>query len=121
MSTITTFLSEKLLIKNLSNDNLIERKENFLENYNRVLIKEKNLPSGFQIRQFPMSSCEDTFVESDKNNDYKKSVNSTLKRYYHVFKANELDTLVREAVNDELKIYKSYYDHGNWCVCAQKK
>ncbi|NXU57497.1 TRM9B methyltransferase, partial [Turnix velox] len=41
-------------------------------------------------------------------------------RYYHVFREGELCSLVEENV-PELQIVSSYYDHGNWCVIAEKR
>ena len=40
-------------------------------------------------------------------------------RYYHVFKEGELCDLIDRYVKN-LKVMKSYYDHGNWCVIAEK-
>ena len=118
MSTITKFFSDKLVVKNLSHEKL-----SVVDYYNRLLKDDKSLPEDFQIRQFPMSSCENTF--KDKNEEEEEveenvCVNDHLRRYYHVFKANELDMLIKDSCND-LVIYTSYYDHGNWCVCAEKR
>ncbi|NWX99479.1 TRM9B methyltransferase, partial [Nothoprocta ornata] len=41
-------------------------------------------------------------------------------RYYHVFREGELCSLLEENV-PELQILSSCYDHGNWCVVAEKK
>ena len=46
--------------------------------------------------------------------------NSANKRFYHVFRKTELDNLIRENCPN-LVIYDSYYDHGNWCICALKE
>jgi len=43
---------------------------------------------------------------------------ATYQRYYHVFKAGELASLV-EGV-PELKVKQEFYDHENWCVVAIK-
>ncbi|XP_072171282.1 uncharacterized protein [Diadema setosum] len=40
-------------------------------------------------------------------------------RYYHVFKEGELTDLIERNI-DNLHIVKSYYDHANWCVVAEK-
>lgn len=45
--------------------------------------------------------------------------NSNNQRFYHVFKRNELDCLIQTHCAN-LIIYNSYYDHGNWCICATK-
>ncbi|XP_072352930.1 probable tRNA methyltransferase 9B [Scyliorhinus torazame] len=41
-------------------------------------------------------------------------------RYYHVFREGELAQLIEENVQ-ELHILSSSYDHGNWCVIAEKE
>ncbi|XP_070553831.1 tRNA (carboxymethyluridine(34)-5-O)-methyltransferase alkbh8-like [Ptychodera flava] len=40
-------------------------------------------------------------------------------RFYHVFKEGELEALCEEC--QDVKIVKSYYDRGNWCVIIEKK
>nr|XP_014424210.1 probable tRNA methyltransferase 9B isoform X1 [Pelodiscus sinensis] len=40
-------------------------------------------------------------------------------RYYHVFREGELSCLLEENV-PELHIISSCYDHGNWCIIAEK-
>lgn len=45
--------------------------------------------------------------------------NNQNKRFYHVFKKDELNNLIRNHCKD-LLIYESSYDHGNWCICAIK-
>lgn len=47
-------------------------------------------------------------------------LNQSNKRFYHVFKRDELDDLIKSHCSS-LKIYDSYYDHGNWCICAIKE
>ncbi|GCC29408.1 tRNA (carboxymethyluridine(34)-5-O)-methyltransferase ALKBH8 [Chiloscyllium punctatum] len=39
-------------------------------------------------------------------------------RYYHVFSAGELENLCHSIPN--MRIIKSYYDQGNWCVIIEK-
>ncbi|NXJ03987.1 TRM9B methyltransferase, partial [Odontophorus gujanensis] len=41
-------------------------------------------------------------------------------RYYHVFREGELCSLIEENV-PELLIVSSCYDHGNWCIIAEKR
>ncbi|CAF0712529.1 unnamed protein product [Brachionus calyciflorus] len=107
--------------------NSISKDPNVIEHYKKIIEDHKDLlPENFTIRQFPHSSCEDTFTE---NNDYSKindenvvtddAENSSNKRFYHVFRKNELDNIIREYC-PELNIYDSFYDHGNWSVCALK-
>ena len=40
-------------------------------------------------------------------------------RYYHVFREHELVDLIEKHV-DNLHIIRTYYDHANWCVIAEK-
>lgn len=49
-----------------------------------------------------------------------EDMNQSNKRFYHVFRRNELDDLIKNSCSS-LKIYDSYYDHGNWCICAIKE
>lgn len=39
--------------------------------------------------------------------------------YYHVFKQGELESLIEKYVHS-LHILKSYYDHSNWCIVAER-
>jgi hypothetical protein len=57
---------------------------------------------------------------AEKDDDLVDFENISNKRFYHVFTRNELDCLIRIHCPD-LVVYDSYYDHGNWCVCARKK
>jgi hypothetical protein len=40
-------------------------------------------------------------------------------RYYHVFKEGELSDLIFSHV-DNLSVQSCMYDHGNWCLTAEK-
>jgi ubiquinone/menaquinone biosynthesis C-methylase UbiE len=117
------------------NDESINSYKDIIEKYKYLL------PNDFSLREFPSSSCPDTFKSSTifKSKDdstipktidtNEHSTNSTTsnnnnknldnKRYYHVFKKDELNSLINDNF-PQLKIYHSYYDHGNWCICAQK-
>lgn len=172
--------SEKIskLVKNNSME-AFSPNLNSIERYKQIIEDHKDLlPENFTIRQFPFSSCQDTFqasetescnksrdklldiisttsssslspspinqyfptcpnstndirdneienknlnhtnkTEADLNED---STNSLNKRYYHVFRRNELDNLIKECAPN-LIIYESYYDHGNWSICARKE
>lgn len=39
--------------------------------------------------------------------------------YYHVFRQGELDSLIEKYVHS-LHILRSYYDHSNWCIVAER-
>ena len=51
-----------------------------------------------------------------KLNKEKKTV--VYKRYYHVFKENELEDLVNQF--QDVEITDRYYDHANWVVRVKK-
>lgn len=120
-----------------------------LERYKKILEEHKNvLPKDFRIRNFPHSSCQNTFdshsavnnaseetktsrkeftaAEKETNNSNNvnnlnnDSENSLNKRFYHVFKENELNSLISVSCPD-VNVYKTYYDHGNWCICGIKE
>lgn len=42
----------------------------------------------------------------------------TFLRYYHVFNEGELETICKEVTS--IRVIKSYYDQGNWCVIFEK-
>ncbi|XP_068121126.1 probable tRNA methyltransferase 9B [Hyperolius riggenbachi] len=46
--------------------------------------------------------------------------NSGCLRYYHIFKQGELDDLIKQCI-PELCVVRTFYDHSNWCVVAEKK
>ncbi|XP_039178096.1 alkylated DNA repair protein alkB homolog 8 isoform X2 [Crotalus tigris] len=45
--------------------------------------------------------------------------NPVFHRYYHVFYEGELEQLCKQL--DCIKVQKSYYDQGNWCVVLEKQ
>lgn len=47
-------------------------------------------------------------------------LNHSNKRFYHVFRQGELDSLVK-IYCPSLKVYETYHDHGNHCICAIKE
>ncbi|XP_011555104.3 alkylated DNA repair protein alkB homolog 8 [Plutella xylostella] len=53
-----------------------------------------------------------------KENKIAGQPESTLLRYYHVFEENELVNLCNEIPN--LRVEKSFYEEGNWCVICKK-
>ncbi|RNA39036.1 putative tRNA methyltransferase 9 [Brachionus plicatilis] len=73
----------------------------------------------------PANNQTDGFIQSQSNDDpndddAEDRDNSLNKRFYHVFRKNELDNMVKQHC-PELVIYESYYDHGNWSICARKE
>lgn len=63
-----------------------------------------------------ISGCNINNIANPLGRDLRNNSN---KRFYHVFKQNELDRLIKENC-PSLIIYDSFYDHGNWCICARK-
>ena len=58
-------------------------------------------------------------TEGDKDKCQDTLDPSLYLRYYHVFKEGELTDLIEKNIMN-LHIVKSYYDHANWCVVAEK-
>ena len=57
------------------------------------------------------------FIQQDNYVDWKdKKQNLLGKRYYYVFKENELESLI----DDKRLIIKSFYEKGNWGIILQK-
>lgn len=52
------------------------------------------------------------------NKDSPKSEEKVFMRYYHVFEEHELANMCKEV--ETIKLQKSYYDQGNWCVIFEK-
>jgi len=61
--------------------------------------------------------CEGEKTSEVDQDDCTENVSN--KRFYHVFKKEELNQIIFENCKD-LVIYDSFYDHGNWCICALK-
>ena len=47
-----------------------------------------------------------------------KSKSIVYQRYYHVFKKDELENLIKQV--EGVEIEKSYFDHANWCCIVKK-
>lgn len=61
---------------------------------------------------------QDLFVPWKKSGT-KMVENQTKLRFYHVFRENELENLIRK-LSDSVKLEQIYYDQGNWCAIIQK-
>jgi len=68
-----------------------------------------------QLKIDAMESSE----RANRTNNKTQQENANNQRFYHVFKRNELDSLIQTHCAN-LVIFNSYYDHGNWCICATK-
>lgn len=53
-----------------------------------------------------------------KEKSSKQSESQCFHRYYHVFTEGEIEELMSDINN--IRIIKSYYDQGNWCVIFEK-
>lgn len=76
-------------------------------------------PQLHQTDTFSQPQTNDHSLNFESNEIDKNINNSQNKRFYHVFQKNELDNLINQYC-PELKIYETYYDHGNWSICAEK-
>lgn len=65
-----------------------------------------------------IAEMEENGVNSDINIDEEKSM-IVLKRYYHLYEENELESLLMNLQGCE--IIHSCYDKSNWCVEFVKK
>ncbi|XP_041457114.1 uncharacterized protein LOC121409278 [Lytechinus variegatus] len=88
---------------------------------NRQPASNPNLRS---IHQQDTSNRDVSFGQDKKKEDKTDLKNppddaSLYLRYYHVFKEGELTDLIERNI-ENLHIVKSYYDHANWCVVAEK-
>ena len=127
-----------LVLNSLSESDPIKRYKQILEDHKDLL------PKDFTIRNFPFSSCSNTFDDGANNkpiireeqlekgaksgpnedekgqsNEVNDECNAANKRFYHVFKKNELNQLIVDNCPN-LLIYDTYYDHGNWCCVGTK-
>ncbi|KAH3713524.1 uncharacterized protein LOC127858938 [Dreissena polymorpha] len=59
-------------------------------------------------------------VNDDDTEEFSSKESGKLCRYYHVFKEGELEMLISKYV-PHLHVVESIYDHGNWCLVAEKK
>ena len=58
------------------------------------------------------------FIKQENMVDWKDKKGNLLgKRYYYVFKKNELESLI----DDNIKIEKSFYERGNWGLILKKE
>ncbi|KAM9331147.1 putative tRNA methyltransferase 9B [Gastrophryne carolinensis] len=64
------------------------------------------------------SVLDETVAASDQESDTVDS--KAYLRYYHVFREGELRSLLESDV-PELHVISSCFDHGNWCIVAEKK
>ncbi|KAG8453766.1 hypothetical protein GDO86_000405 [Hymenochirus boettgeri] len=64
------------------------------------------------------SVLDETVAVGEQDNDHRDS--KALMRYYHVFREGELTSLIETDV-PELQIKSSSFDHGNWCIIAEKQ
>lgn len=115
------------------------------DNFSDSEIEDTPLPCGYYVNSgakpiktkkgdvkqtFPEIKC--TTVQCSENSSGEKEDDSQnmfnvnrddnselFKRYYHVFRENELNELITSHMQS-IKITSSSYDHANWCVIAEK-
>ncbi|GFR93062.1 hypothetical protein ElyMa_006216200 [Elysia marginata] len=70
-----------------------------------------------QVSSF--KSKKDTELKNRVESEPLSCGDKSLSRYYHVFKKDELEDLIKEFVPN-LCVIDTFYDHSNWCIVAQK-
>lgn len=112
-------------------ENLAEKKENGHSVEASESKTGSNTGNGFPL-VLPVHKNRTNFEHSDllvpwktKETNAPKVENGESKtylRYYHIFKEEELEDLIRKStvLSLQLTIEKSYYDQGNWCVVLVK-
>lgn len=133
--------SGRALIYVWAKNQALEKKSSYLRQ-NKKNNREKNdeepvtaapIDSSQSMNGLPVHTNRTQFVHQDilvpwkmkrtndasiDKSDADEPSGSTFLRYYHVFEENELESLCTEI--EEIKIGKSYYDQGNWCVIMEK-
>ncbi|XP_056417882.1 probable tRNA methyltransferase 9B [Hyla sarda] len=66
-----------------------------------------------------ISSNNDHEMVSSPVHQLLQGVNNSCLRYYHIFKQGELGDLIEQCI-PELRVVKTFFDHSNWCVIAEK-
>lgn len=56
---------------------------------------------------------------SQSDSEAADTSDAALSRYYHVFRKGELNALIEDKIKN-LHIISTKYDHGNWCLVAEK-
>uniref|UniRef100_A0A336M1J7 CSON010319 protein n=1 Tax=Culicoides sonorensis TaxID=179676 RepID=A0A336M1J7_CULSO len=113
------------LRQNKENNRRIRKKSEEMtqETENKKEIQIEQLENGVSL---PVHTNRTQFVHQDvlvpwklKGKSQSESTESkTFLRYYHVFNEGELESLCNEI--PDIKVIKSYYDQGNWCVIFEK-
>ena len=95
---------------------------------NKKNFKQKNDEAGktSEVGEFglPVHVNRTQFKHQDvlvpwKTKKNEEGVDKEWKRFYHVFEAGELESLVEEC--QSLVVIESYYDQGNWCCIFEKQ
>lgn len=87
----------------------------------KLLIHKNRTPFQSQELLVPFKSSQSS-TQADKSGDSgnksEASQQQTSLRYYHLFKADELESMIRSIHGAEL--VKSFYDQGNWCAIISR-
>lgn len=105
------------LKQNLTNPS----KENQDAQNQEILVKTENISISLPVHTNRTEfQHQNLFVPWKLKNMSKDSENQSevFLRYYHVFEENELEEMCKEI--SEIRVVKSYYDQGNWCVIFEK-
>lgn len=86
----------------------LEQEKNFKQQDNFVPWHlQKNYENNLQVK-----TLGPEIVKEEKKNS------TVYHRYYHMFRKDELENLLKEF--DNIEIEESYYDHENWCCIVKK-
>ncbi|XP_053314689.1 probable tRNA methyltransferase 9B [Spea bombifrons] len=84
--------------------------------------KNKHMQSNVLKRTSTTESNDSILDETVSVGDQETNImdSKAYMRYYHVFREGELCHLIEMDV-PELRVISSCFDHGNWCIIAEKK
>ena len=71
-----------------------------------------HLQNNYQNENLQVTSLGPQIVKEEKKNS------TVYHRYYHMFKKDELEELLKNF--DNIEILDSYYEHANWCCIVKK-
>lgn len=96
-----------------------DEKLNFLEDRLKNRFSEGNEDQ--YSSNSSLNICQNVVLKSTVENQTctTKSTGTDLCRFYHVFREDELKSLIQEHV-PSLRVVNCMYDHANWCILTEK-
>ena len=96
-----------------------EPEESLPVHVNRTQFKAQDLLVPWHLRKKDENAGHSN--EGNSSADNFDQTSSPFLRYYHVFVEGELENLLKRSQHSKLvKVVKSYYDKGNWCLIFEK-